>query len=193
MNRSCAFFHSDTPWKHEHKHIHAHTHTFGNCLCLVSLSAVICPSLSPRFLVLSSVKQPSVAVCCVSSGYVSGLGACEWLFCCGCFCFCVFFLSWSLYLCCFLRVGGRGWLARALGSLLLARYRRSVAFGCLCLLVYRLGGGAYMFVLCLASYLKEYTRFFFRGGGGSLDEMFLCQRMRALSRHQIHPRDLGGP
>lgn len=166
MNRSCAFFHSDTPWKHEHKHIHAHTHTFGNCLCLVSLSAVICPSLSPRFLVLSSVKQPSVAVCCVSSGYVSGLGACEWLFCCGCFCFCVFFLSWSLYLCCFLRVGGRGWLARALGSLLLARYRRSVAFGCPCLLVHRLGGGAYMFVLCLASYLKEYTRFFFKGGGG---------------------------
>lgn len=50
----------------------------GKCLCLVSFSGVICLSLSPRFgfksFQSSSVKQPSVALCYMSSGYVPGLG-----------------------------------------------------------------------------------------------------------------------
>lgn len=173
-----------------HTHTHTRLETVSVLLVWVPSSVPVC-LLGFWFWALLSSHLWLFAVWAVvmSLGWVPVNGS----FAVAVFVFVFFFLSWSLYLCCFLRVGGRGWLARALGSLLLARYRRSVAFGCLCLLVYRLGGGAYMFVLCLASYLKEYTRFFFRGGGGSLDEMFLCQRMRALSRHQIHPRDLGGP
>ena len=190
----CIFF-TLIPWKHEHEHIYAHTR-----LETVSVLLVWVPSSVPVCLLgfgLSSVKQPSVAVCCVSSGYVSGLGACEWLFCCGCFCFCVFFLSWSLYLCCFLRVGGRGWLARALGSLLLACYQKKKEKVCGFWLPVSAGlqVGWRSLHVCSPSgvLLKGIHQVFFLGGGGGWDEMFLCQRMRALSRHQIHPRDLGGP
>lgn len=87
----------------------------------------------------------------MSSGYISGLGACEWLFYCGClflfiYLFFVFLEFVSLLLPPCTWAGMVGWWALSLVRL------AAVAFFCKGLWFwYRLCGGTYMFVPCLAS------------------------------------------